>query len=68
MDVSGVPGPLWLDARQVVRTALDDLEKGKALSVPGGVYKAVVVLSRIVPTSLRSAVVTRLQSRLPGRG
>ena len=68
MDVSGIPGPLWLDARRVVRTALDDLDRGKALSVPGGVYKAVVVLSRVVPTSLRSAVVTRMQSRLPGRG
>ncbi|MCW2666273.1 MAG: Short-chain dehydrogenase/reductase [Frankiales bacterium] len=68
LDVSGVPGPLWLDARRVARAALDDLDRGRALSVPGGVYQAAVVLSRVMPTSLRRAVVTRLQSRLPGRG
>jgi short-subunit dehydrogenase len=67
MDVTGIPGPLWLDAEHVVRTALEDLDAGKALSVPGAQYKAVVVASRFVPSSLRAAVVRRASSRMPGR-
>jgi uncharacterized protein len=67
MDVSGIPGRLWLDADDVVRTALRDLERGRSLSVPGAAYKAVVVGSRLVPTSVRGRVVRGLQGRLPGR-
>ncbi len=67
MDVSGVPAQLWLYADDVVRTALADLDAGKAISVPGGQYKAIVAASRIVPTSVRSAVVRRVASRMPGR-
>ena len=67
MDVSGVPGVLWLDADDVVRTGLRDLEAGKPLSVPGAQYKAIVVASRLLPTSVRSGVVRGLRSRMPGR-
>jgi uncharacterized protein len=65
MDVSGIPAALWLSARDVVRTALDDLDAGRPLSVPGLQYKALVVLSRLVPPRLRAAVVLRVRSRLP---
>ena len=67
MDVSGVPDRLWLDADDVVRTGLRDLEAGKALSVPGAPYKAIVVASRLLPTSVRAGVVRGLRSRMPGR-
>ena len=67
MDVSGVPGLLWLDADDVVRTGLRDLETGKSLSVPGATYKAIVAASRLLPTSVRSGVVRGLRSRMPGR-
>ncbi|MCU1693527.1 MAG: Short-chain dehydrogenase/reductase [Frankiales bacterium] len=67
MDVSGVPGPLWLSGRRVVKDALDDLDAGKPLSVPGAQYKVVVALSRLVPSGLRARVLTRLGSRLPGK-
>jgi uncharacterized protein len=67
MDVSGIPDRLWLDADDVVRVGLRDLEAGKALSVPGPQYKAVVAASRLVPTSLRARVVRGLGSRMPGR-
>jgi short-subunit dehydrogenase len=67
MDVSGIPERLWLDADDVVRTALRDLDAGKALSVPGAQYKAVVAASRLVPTSVRTRVVKGLGRRLPGR-
>jgi uncharacterized protein len=52
------PSWLWLDADRLVRDALDDFDKGKSLSVPDIRYKAVVALSRYVPTTLLS----RLQS------
>ena len=45
-------GRMWMDASDVVRTALADHAKGKALSIPGGQYKAIVGVSRLVPTSL----------------
>ena len=66
MDVSGVPAPLWLAADRVVREALDDLEAGKPLSVPGLQYKAVVALSRVIPSGLRSSVTTRLGGAAAG--
>jgi short-subunit dehydrogenase len=67
MDVSGIPDRLWLDADDVVRTALRDLDAGKSLSVPGAQYKAVVAASRLVPTSVRTRVIKGLGRRLPGR-
>jgi short-subunit dehydrogenase len=67
MDVSGIPQVMWLDADEVVRTALADLEAGKALSVPGAQYKAIVAASRLLPTSVRAGVVRRVGGRMPGR-
>ena len=67
MDVSGVPSALWLRADRVVRVALDDLDAGRPLSVPGLQYKALVAAGRVVPSRLRAAVVRRLAGRLPGR-
>ena len=48
------PSWLWLDAGRLVRDALDDFDKGKAVSVPDARYKAVVAISRYVPTGLLS--------------
>ena len=67
MDVRGVPGPLWLDPRRVARTALADLDAGRALSVPGAPYRAVVALSRVVPTSLRARLGVVARRRRGGR-
>ena len=50
----GVPGWMWLDAPQVVRAALRDAARGKALSVPSLRYQAIVALTRFLPTSLLS--------------
>lgn len=63
MDLSGIPVRLWLDAGDVVRTALHDLHRGRALSVPGTQYKAVVAASRVVPPRIQRVVLRRLQSR-----
>ena len=67
MDVSGIPERLWLDADDVVRAGLHDLDAGKAISVPGLQYKAVVVATRLLPTSVRATVVRRVRGRMPGR-
>jgi short-subunit dehydrogenase len=67
MDTSGIPERMWLDADEVVRTALQDLDKGRSLSVPGGQYKAIVAATRMIPPSVQRSVVRGLQSRMPGR-
>ncbi|MGX1701477.1 SDR family NAD(P)-dependent oxidoreductase [Microbacterium sp. NPDC055357] len=48
----GVPGWMWLDARQVVAASLRDAARGKAVSVPSLKYKLLVALTRFVPAPL----------------
>ena len=67
MDTSGIPPRMWLDADDVVRTALTDLDHGRSLSVPGAQYKAIVAATRVIPPSVQRAVLRGLQSRFPGR-
>jgi len=59
MDVSGVPGWMWLRAESIVKATLKDHEKGKALSIPSLRYKALSLLARYAPT----AVVARAAKR-----
>jgi short-subunit dehydrogenase len=49
-----LPEPMWLDAGQVVRESLRDLERGRVLSVPSARYKGVATLVRHVPPRLAS--------------
>ena len=59
------PAFLWMDAERVVSDALADLARGRVVSIPGLVYKAVYLATRIVPPSL----VRRLAARsAAGRG
>lgn len=60
MDVSrsSAPSFLWLDADELVRTALADHEAGKVFSIPSARYKAIATLARVVP----SPVLQRFQS------
>ncbi|MFH5231675.1 SDR family NAD(P)-dependent oxidoreductase [Antrihabitans spumae] len=44
-----LPKVLWLNVDQVVATSLDDLEKGKILSIPGVQYKVLTAASRVIP-------------------
>jgi len=50
--MKGIPGWMWLDADEVVRDALVDLRKGKAISVPTLRWKVIVALSRLAPRGL----------------
>ncbi|GLZ12412.1 dehydrogenase [Actinomadura sp. NBRC 104425] len=63
MDVSRFPEAMWLDKDMVVDTALRDLRRGVHVSVPAARYKAVVGLSRLVPSSLVARVSSRLGRR-----
>lgn len=60
MDVGqdSAPSFLWLDADELVRTALADHEAGKVFSIPSARYKAIATLARAVPSS----VLQRFQS------
>lgn len=51
-----IPDFLWLDADRLVAAALTDLERGKIVSVPGAIYRAMsVVLPRLPRGLLRRA-------------
>lgn len=52
LNMSSLPGFLWLDAKRLVRDCLDDVAKGKVVSVPGPQYKAIVAALRVLPRSV----------------
>ncbi|MEO5878055.1 MAG: SDR family oxidoreductase [Streptosporangiaceae bacterium] len=63
VDVTGIPDALWLDPDRVVDAALQDLRRGRQVSVPGGQYKAMVALGRFVPRSLTGRLSHRTGKR-----
>lgn len=63
MDMSLLPDALWLEASDVVRTALDDVARGRVVSVPSVTYKGVVGLLRVVPRALTRRVAGGLAER-----
>ena len=52
MGVRRGSGFLWLDPARLVRVALADHDRGRALSVPGAHYRVIVALARLVPPRL----------------
>ena len=50
-----VPAFLWLDVSTVVRIALRDVARGKAVSVPTLRYRIIVGLGRVLPLRLAAA-------------
>ncbi len=46
------PDFMWLDADELVRTALKDHAKGKVFSIPSPQYKAIATAARIIPTGV----------------
>jgi hypothetical protein len=61
IDVGDRTGPMWLDADRVVREALSDLRRGRAVSVPSLQYKVLSGALRHVPHGL-----LRVAGRVPG--
>lgn len=55
----GIADWMWLDARDVVSESLRDIARGRAVSVPSLRYKAIVALSRALPSGLLASVGAR---------
>ena len=49
MEVKRGDGFMWLDVEFLVRTSLEDFDKGRAYSIPGAQYKAVRALTAVIP-------------------
>ena len=49
IDAGGVPRWAWLDADRVVADCLADVARGRAVRVPGRLYRAAFVLLRVLP-------------------
>lgn len=58
---TSVPRFMWLDAPFLVRRALADVARGKAISIPSVRYKVLVFLARVLPPRL--AAVGALRGR-----
>ena len=54
INMSALPSFMWLDVDRLVRVALQDLARGKVVSVPGAFYKAVAT---VVPRLPRRAAI-----------
>ena len=66
LNMSRLPKFMWLDAERLVADCLDDVAKGRVVSVPGPQYKAIVAALRFVPRSVvRSRARTVHRPRSP---
>ena len=63
IDVSSIPGVLWLTVDDVVAESLADVAKGRIISIPGAQYKFLTTAGRLMPRAMVRAVATRI-----GRG
>jgi short-subunit dehydrogenase len=54
-----VPGWMWLKADKVVKAALDDLDKRKAVSIPTARYKILATIAQYAPKSLVARMAKR---------
>ena len=68
LDISALPGGLWLDADDVVQQALADASAGKVVSVPGVQWKVVTTGVRMLPRPLVRGGAMRALDRFRRRG
>lgn len=62
-DKSKIPAALWLDADRVVRECLEDLHRGRVISVPGKRWKALVAGVKVLPLPVRLKLGGRIAAR-----
>lgn len=60
---SSIPNSLWLDAEPLVRTALDDAERGRVISIPSVRYGVLIWFARHLPRRTIRAISGRISSR-----
>jgi uncharacterized protein len=63
LNVSAIPGPLWLDADTLVADALADAARGKVVSIPSRRYKVLTFLARHLPRRAIRAVSAQINRR-----
>jgi len=63
IEMSSVPGLLWLSVDDVVDESLADIAKGKSVSIPGAQYKALTTAGRLIPRGF-----VRAMTKGMGRG
>lgn len=63
IDMSSIPGPMWLTVEDVVTESLADIAKGKVVSIPGIQYKVLTTGGRLIPRGVVRAFTKRV-----GRG
>ncbi|MGW1216592.1 SDR family NAD(P)-dependent oxidoreductase [Streptomyces sp. NPDC002499] len=59
MGTDNIPGWMWLDADKLVAAALQDLARGKSLSIPDPRYKVLMGLAKITPQALLGGVTSK---------
>ena len=57
MSRKGIPGWMWMPAEDVVDASIRGLARGQVFVVPGGFYKLIVNVEKIVPRWIRSAAI-----------
>ncbi|TDE94014.1 SDR family oxidoreductase [Occultella glacieicola] len=62
IDMSRMPGWMYVDVDHLVETSLRDLERGVVLSVPGALYRTIAFLSRVAPRSLVRRLASSINS------
>lgn len=63
MNMTKLPDALWLDADQLVRDCLDDIDRGRVVSVPGAAYKVLVGAMHVIPRPWIRAVSGGISTR-----
>lgn len=63
MNMTAVPGFLWMDADAVVAAAMRDWGRRRALSVPGWHNKAIVAVGRLLPLRLIGRMLSGANTR-----
>lgn len=63
IDMSGTPGPLYVDLDLLISTSLADLRANRPLSIPGALYKTLATAARLMPRPLVRAVASRVNNK-----
>lgn len=63
IETGDIPGWMWLNADDVVKTALRDLRRGVPVSIPGAQYKALTAASRYVPRTITTRISRGMSKR-----